>query len=97
MGGFAATVGKYYVYYGDYAWDYVKDRKTKEYYEEYEIDATLEIDDEKIDIKIPLLDLVNLKKYRTKYGFEWSDDKTLHKWLYNYVISKVMILNVMYV
>lgn len=90
MGRFIARINNYYVEYGDWMWDYVKDRQDKEYYMTYNINATLENLDkkEKIDIEIPLIELVNIKKYRSKYGIDWVDDKSLHKWLFNHIKSK---------
>lgn len=88
MGRYVAKINKTYVEYGDWNWDYIKNNKPKEYYDKAAIDATIDEDGEKKEIKIPVNKLVDIKLVKTNYTWEWNDKKTLHKWLFDYLRKK---------
>lgn len=87
MGRYVATINNYYAEYGDYQWDYIKDRQDLSYYENYFFDIEItNLNDNSIkQLKVPLLEFTDVKKYRSKYGIKNNDKKTLFRWLFKYV------------
>jgi len=92
MGRYVASIGKVNVQYGDWVWNYIKQNQPKAYYETSVIDAEIYGLGEDKQVKIPVEELVDVVKNRTTFSWEWSKEKTLHTWLYNYLenISYVM-------
>ncbi len=100
MGRCVARIANQYLEHGDYVWDYVKDKQSKEYYENYTIDATLKNVDtgKEKEIKIPLLELVDIKLNRKTYSLSWRGNKSLHEYLYKLVVDmKIQIKGTPYV
>ena len=89
MGRHTAKIANYYIEYGDYFFDYLKDKQSKEYYENFVVDATLKDTylDTEIEIKIPLLELADIKLNRKTYSVDWSGTKGIHQYLYGVVIK----------
>tara|TARA_R100000781_G_scaffold113591_1_gene82390 strand:- start:2804 stop:3274 length:471 start_codon:yes stop_codon:yes gene_type:complete len=91
MGRYIARIGKFYAEYGDYQWDYIKQRRKKEYYNDKFIEVSIQDDDKKYDLeeRIPILDIVDLNPIKTNYEFGIRDDWNLNKWLLEYIISNI--------
>ncbi len=92
MGRYITQVGKYRAEYGDYLWDYVKDKQPLEYYQKktFEVTITNIITKEEFEVKVPILDnFIYVTLLRKNYTFNHIDDGTLFKWLFYYVLDEL--------
>lgn len=94
MGRYGARVGKFYAEYGDYQWDYIKQNKPLEYYQ----NQTLKIEVENIEtgqkeiVEVPIIDnFIDVTLIKKNYNFRHISGNTLLVWLFNYVKQKERI------
>jgi hypothetical protein len=85
MGRYVAKINNTYAEYGTLQWDYIKDRQPKEYYDNSKIVVEITTEDVNYKVEIPVGELKDIKLVRTKYTLESSSDKSLHRWLFNYL------------
>lgn len=90
MGGFITTFGRYSAYYGDYEWDYIKDGKSKEYYEKATIPVTIKdrLTKEEEDVEMPVLALIDLKLKKKYYGYTHKNGHPFRDWFVTYLLEK---------
>ena len=89
MGRYVSQVGRYRAEYGDYQWDYIKDKQSLEYYQKYKFNITIENlkTKEEFDIDVPILDnFIYVKLLRKNYTYNSINKPQLFTWLFNYVV-----------
>jgi len=87
MGRFYAKVGKYEATYGDYQWDYIKDKQSLEYYQKFVFDIEVKniLTNEIFDLEIPILDnFIYVTLLKKNYSYRHIDNN-LFNWLFYYV------------
>jgi len=88
MGSFYAKVGKYIATYGDYQWDYIKDKQSLDYYQKFLFDIEIKdvLTNKIIELEVPILDnFIYVTLLRKNYTYKSIDDNNLFKWLFYYV------------
>jgi len=93
MGRYVGRILNYHLEMGDYVFDYVKENQPLEYYQNYKINTTLTTWDENKNeteepIEIPLLKFGKPKLKIKKYRFDINWDFSLHKILYDILVSR---------
>lgn len=95
MGRYVSMILNHSLSVGDYVFDYVKKSQSKEYYENYKIDATYRTDKgEEKTVKIPLTNFGKIRKNRLHYRFEIVYKKDwLNKILFDLLIKNKVDLS----
>ena len=93
MGHNIANIKDYQIDMGDWVFDYVKDGKSKEYYDDYKISVDIinyNVTNQKIEKRhnIPLKNFGKIYKKNNTYHFLVEWDFKLHKMLYDILLNK---------
>lgn len=87
MGYYTTYLGSTMASYHASELDYIKRRKPLDYYKNYKITITIEKGKDSYEELAALEELFDIVKLKVNYDWEWKEEKTLHKWLYNYLKS----------
>jgi hypothetical protein len=90
MGWYTQRLNNYRISYHDSEWDRVKDKQSKEYYENLYFNAEIKNVDtnEEIEIKIPFLELADIELLRKNYTYNHKEDHTLLNFLWKWIIEQ---------